>query len=63
MATEPTVKQRKWDTRRTAKAERLHAGAAHSDGKVINPAQLNNLLHTLPDTPPPQQWWTKHARS
>jgi malonate decarboxylase alpha subunit len=39
--------QRRWDTRRTAKAERLHAGAAHSDGKVIKPGRLKDLLHAV----------------
>ncbi|WP_319429898.1 malonate decarboxylase subunit alpha [Mycobacterium sp. RTGN5] len=36
-----------WDTRRTAKAERLHAGAAHSDGKVINAGQLKDFLQNV----------------
>jgi malonate decarboxylase alpha subunit len=39
--------QRRWDTRRTAKAERVHAGAAHSDGKVIKPGRLKDLLHAV----------------
>jgi malonate decarboxylase alpha subunit len=39
--------QRRWDTRRSAKAERLQAGAAYSVGKVINPTQLKDLLHNV----------------
>ena len=35
------------DSRRAAKVERLQAGAAHSDGKVIKPAQLKDLLHNV----------------
>ena len=34
--TKPPGAPRRWDSRRAAKAERLHAGAAHSDGKVID---------------------------
>jgi len=37
----------RWDTRRIAKAERVRGGAAYSDGKVIRPAQLKDLLHTV----------------
>jgi malonate decarboxylase alpha subunit len=39
--------QRRWDTRRSAKAERLQAGAANGVGKVINPVQLKDLLHNV----------------
>jgi malonate decarboxylase alpha subunit len=45
--TTPPAAPRRWDSRRTAKAERLRAGAAHSDGKVIRPAELKDLLHTV----------------
>src|SRR6202171_1873226 len=47
MMTKPTGPHRRWDTRRTAKAERLHAGAAHSDRKVIKPGRLKDLLHAV----------------
>jgi malonate decarboxylase alpha subunit len=47
MIAKPPGPQRRWDTRRTAKAERLHAGAAHSDGKVIKPGRLKDLLHAV----------------
>jgi malonate decarboxylase alpha subunit len=36
-----------WDTRRTAKAERLQAGTVHSDGKVIRPGELKDLLQAV----------------
>jgi malonate decarboxylase alpha subunit len=36
-----------WDTRRTAKAARLAAGAPHASGKVIDPAQLGRLLEAV----------------
>ncbi|MET0702366.1 MAG: malonate decarboxylase subunit alpha [Mycobacterium sp.] len=36
-----------WNTRRTAKAVRIQAGSAYSTGKVIDPAQLKNLLHEV----------------
>ena len=45
--TKPPGAPRRWDSRRAAKAERLQAGAAHSDGKVIKPAQLKDLLHNV----------------
>jgi malonate decarboxylase alpha subunit len=45
--TKPTGPQKRWDTRRTAKVERLQGGAAHSDGKVIKPGQLKNLLQNV----------------
>jgi malonate decarboxylase alpha subunit len=38
---------KRWDTRRTAKAERVAAGAAHSDGKVIDADQLGALLEAV----------------
>ena len=47
MTTKPPDPQKRWDTRRTAKAERLHAGAPHSDGKVIKPGQLKDLLQKV----------------
>lgn len=37
----------RWDTRRTAKAERMQAGGAHSTGKVVDPAKLGNLLQDV----------------
>lgn len=37
----------RWDSRRTAKAQRLHAGAAHAKGKVIDPNRLKDLLHDV----------------
>jgi hypothetical protein len=46
MTTTPEAPQR-WDSRRTATADRLRAGAAHSDGKVIKPAQLKDLLQAM----------------
>ena len=36
-----------WNTRRTAKTERLQAGSAYSAGKVIDPARLKDLLHDV----------------
>jgi malonate decarboxylase alpha subunit len=36
-----------WDTRRTAKAERVQTGSAYSTGKVIDPARLTDLLHDV----------------
>ncbi|WP_345229294.1 malonate decarboxylase subunit alpha [Mycolicibacterium helvum] len=39
--------QHVWDSRRTAKAERMRAGAAHSDAKVIRPGELADLLHVV----------------
>lgn len=36
-----------WDTRRTAKAERLQAGNTYSSGKVVDPAKLRELLHAV----------------
>jgi len=47
MTTNPTEPQKRWDTRRTAKAERLHDGAPHSDGKVIKAGRLKDLLHSV----------------
>jgi len=38
---------RRWDTRRTAKHERVTAAAAHSDGKVVNPDELGALLEAV----------------
>jgi len=36
-----------WDTRRTAKAERVHAGSAYCTGKVVDPARLGDLLQDV----------------
>ena len=47
MTTKPPEQHKRWDTRRTAKAERLNAGAPHSDGKVIKPDQLKCLLQNV----------------
>jgi malonate decarboxylase alpha subunit len=43
--TTPASPSHRWDSRRTAKAERLQAGAAYSSGKVIDPSRLTDLLH------------------
>src|SRR6476620_10304087 len=40
-----TTTPHRWDSRRAAKAQRLQAGSAHSDGKVIDPNRLKDLLH------------------
>lgn len=45
--TTPSDVERPWDSRRNAKAERMQAGGAYSDGKVINPTQLKDLLHDV----------------
>ena len=37
----------RWDTRRTAKAERMQAGSAYSTGKVVDPARLADLLQDV----------------
>jgi malonate decarboxylase alpha subunit len=37
----------RWDTRRTAKAERMQAGGAYSTGKVVDPARLGDLLQDV----------------
>ncbi|KQY07360.1 malonate decarboxylase subunit alpha [Mycobacterium sp. Root135] len=37
----------RWDTRRTAKAERMQAGGAFSTGKVVDPAKLGDLLQDV----------------
>jgi malonate decarboxylase alpha subunit len=37
----------RWDSRRTAKAQRLQAGSAHSQGRVIEPGRLKDLLHDV----------------
>ncbi|MCV7422444.1 malonate decarboxylase subunit alpha [Mycobacterium yunnanensis] len=37
----------RWDTRRTARDERLRAGRAHATGKVVDPAKLADLLHDV----------------
>ena len=37
----------RWDTRRTAKAERVQAGSAYSTGKVVDPAKLGDLLQDV----------------
>jgi malonate decarboxylase alpha subunit len=47
MTTNPTEPQKRWDTRRIAKAERLSDGAPHSDGKVIKAGRLKDLLHSV----------------
>jgi len=36
-----------WDTRRTAKAQRVQAGSAYATGKVVDPARLGDLLHDV----------------
>ena len=38
---------RRWDTRRAAKAERIAAGRAYADAKVVDPQKLNDLLHNV----------------
>jgi len=38
---------RRWDTRRTTKAERLQAGSAYSTDKVVDPARLSDLLQDV----------------
>jgi malonate decarboxylase alpha subunit len=38
---------RRWDTRRTAKHDRVAAAAAHSDGKVVHPEALGALLEAV----------------
>jgi malonate decarboxylase alpha subunit len=43
--TTPAATAHRWDSRRTAKAERLQAGAAYSSGKVVDPSRLTDLLH------------------
>jgi malonate decarboxylase alpha subunit len=43
--TTPATTAHRWDSRRTAKAERLQAGAAYSSGKVVDPSRLTDLLH------------------
>jgi malonate decarboxylase alpha subunit len=47
MTTAQTGTPRRWDSRRTAKAQRLQAGSAHSKGKVIEPGRLKDLLHDV----------------
>jgi hypothetical protein len=47
MTTAPPGTPRGWDSRRTAKAQRLQAGSAHSDGKVVKPGRLKDLLHDV----------------
>jgi malonate decarboxylase alpha subunit len=36
-----------WDTRRRAKSQRVRAGSANADGKVIRPAELKDALHAV----------------
>jgi malonate decarboxylase alpha subunit len=36
-----------WDARRRTKAQRLAAGSAHSDGKVVGTGDLKGLLHSV----------------
>jgi malonate decarboxylase alpha subunit len=47
MTTAPSGRPNGWDTRRTAKTQRLQAGSAHSQGKVIEPGRLKDLLHDV----------------
>ena len=47
MTMNPTEPQKRWDTRRVAKAERLRDGAPHSDGKVVKAGRLKDLLHSV----------------
>jgi malonate decarboxylase alpha subunit len=47
MTTPPPATPHRWDSRRTAKAERLLAGSARSTGKVVDPGQLKDLLHDV----------------
>jgi malonate decarboxylase alpha subunit len=47
MTTTTPAKPHRWDSRRTAKAERLQAGRAHSTGKVVDPSRLKDLLHDV----------------
>ncbi|HEY6575581.1 MAG TPA: malonate decarboxylase subunit alpha [Mycobacterium sp.] len=47
MTTNPAEPQKRWDTRRIAKAERLRDGAPHTDGKVIKAGRLKDLLHSV----------------
>jgi malonate decarboxylase alpha subunit len=47
MATDSAEPHERWDTRRIAKAGRLRDGAPHSDGKVIKPGRLKDLLHSV----------------
>lgn len=47
MTTTPSATPHRWDSRRTAKAERLHAGSARSTGKVVDPGQLRDLLQDV----------------
>lgn len=47
MATAEAHQQRRWDTRRQAKRERLDTGSAHTDGKVVRPGRLQDLLQSV----------------
>jgi malonate decarboxylase alpha subunit len=47
MTTTPSATSHRWDSRRAAKAERLHAGSARSTGKVVDPGQLKDLLQDV----------------
>ena len=47
MTTTPSATPHRWDSRRAAKAERLHAGSARSTGKVVDPGQLKDLLQDV----------------
>ena len=42
-----TSTPRRWDTRRTAKAQRLQAGNAYGTGKVIVPERLKDFFHDV----------------
>jgi malonate decarboxylase alpha subunit len=42
-----TATPHRWDTRQTAKAQRLQAGSAYSSGKVIDPGRLKDLLQDV----------------
>ena len=47
MTSRPPRIARVWDTRRTAKAERLAAVGQHADGKVIDPESLGLVLESV----------------
>jgi malonate decarboxylase alpha subunit len=47
MTTPRTGTPHRWDLRRTSKAQRLQAGSAHSEGKVIDPSKLKGLLQDV----------------
>jgi malonate decarboxylase alpha subunit len=47
MTAEHDLRQRVWDTRRTAKGERLAAARQHLNGKLIKPAELAQVLEAI----------------